>query len=230
MKKYILLLFFVALSTMSYSQMSVSYSAGYAMFNQGGLHDALKDRVELLKTNIGAASIDKDYSDAMIHTFALEYAMGREEYGFQISYIGTKSEINATDGINGYYIERSNLTALRFGTLFRYHFIEFPMGESRKFSLYGEISPGITVTSLKYKNVMTFIDEDGAVTRDDLGGSTVSISILPKVGIKTNLLKKLALHVAIGYDLSISGSIENLNDAPIKWSGVRSQAGLSYIF
>jgi len=235
MKKYIFIPIYILFPLLAMAQLSVGYTALYGNYlKMGDMNQLIKNNlakiingVENQTPGIPNAAIVADFPDYIAHALDLNYALEREEFGFQITYMSTGGKIAYSD-YSGEYVNKLTLKGIRIGTRYRYNFREFYLKEKQRLIFFGEISPGIILSTLKNKVYVEYpektVDERG---EDNL--SATGISLLPQVGIKTNF-GRLGVHVIAGYDFDLGGKIDNEEQSKICWSGFRAGIGLSYTF
>lgn len=90
----------------------------------------------------------------MTHSLDATYYLKRHEFGLKGTYMTTGGKISYAD-YSGKYYEKLTLNGYRVGAMYRYHFLKSKLG-NLPLSFYGELSPAITFTSLKYKALLSF--------------------------------------------------------------------------
>lgn len=85
--------------------------------------------------------------------------------------------------------------------------MDFLIKQKIKLTLFGEISPGFIVSSLKHKVYDEFPTET-LTESNDKDYSSTSFSLLPQVGIKTSF-GRFGVVVTAGYDLTLAGNLDN---------------------
>lgn len=229
MKKYILFLLLSFVSAVAMSQVSISYSIGYGTNNIEDMRDLLKHKLEIIKPMTTNATISDDFASPLIHTVEISYTYKKEEFGVQISMLNTMGRI--TYDKPPFFAENTeekyDLKGIRLGTMYRRPIKELTIGSKYKLVLFGEFSPGVSISTLKYSGSYKF---NNGIDNADGNVSKVSISVLPSVGGRFNFTKDIGLQAAVGYDLNFGGKIDDSYQSKIDWSGVRAKAGVYYIF
>lgn len=228
MKKYAAILALLLFSAVAMSQVSISYSIGYGTNNMGDMKDLLERKYSVLKEMIGGVEITDNFATPLIHNIEISYIYQKEEFGAQISVMNTKGTIIYTEGSYlGGNEESYKLKGMRLGTFYRRPFAERPIGKKYKLVFFGEISPGVTISTIKYAGM---IPSANNIDVTDANTSKVSISILPFVGTRLNFTESIGVQIAVGYDLSFGSKLDDVHQTKIDWSGVRVKGGIYYIF
>lgn len=228
MKKYILVLASILLSATLGAQVSVSYSAGYGTNNMDDIKNILSDKLEMVNTALGNASIGDNFASPLIHTLEVSYTYHKEEFGIQLSFMNTKGSIEYAEGaFMGGYTDQYKLSGFRIGTIYRRSFMNIAIGENRKLELFGEIGPGLLIAKLKFDGV---VSANNGIDNSGTDNSKLCVSVVPAVGAKMNITKKLGVKVSAGYFVSLGGKLDDPNQSQMDWSGVRANAGVYYMF
>lgn len=209
------------------AQLSVGYTGLYGNYmKMGEVRRSLENKLSEVIKDIPNAAIVADFPDYLAHAVDLNYMMDKEEFGFQIMRMSTGGKIAYAD-YSGKYVNKLTLTGIRIGTRYRRNLKEFTFKEKQTLMFFGELSPGITLSTLKHKVYEEFKNETVEEKNDDKYSST-GISLLPQVGIKTNF-GRLGIHMIVGYDFDLGGKVDNDEDSKISWSGFRAGIGVSYV-
>jgi hypothetical protein len=187
----------------------------------------LESKLTDVVKEIPNAAIVANFPNYFVHSFALNYTLGREEFGFQITRMNTAGKIAYSD-YSGKYVNKLTLTGVRIGTRYRYHLKDFSIAKKHKVTLFGELSPGVVVSKLKHEVYEQYGDETVNEDNDDDYGTT-QFSLLPQVGAKVNF-GRLGVHVIAGYDFQFGGKLDNDLKTKISWIGLRTGIGVSYTF
>lgn len=228
MKKYAAILALLFFSTVAVSQVSVSYSIGYGTTNMGDLKDFLERKYSGLKQTLGGVEITDNFENPLIHNIEISYQYKKEEFGAQISFMNTRGTIIYKEGSYlGGNEESYKLSGLRLGTLYRRPFAERAINKKYKLVFFGEVSPGVTISTIKYSGM---IAGNNTIDTAEANTSKVSISVLPFVGTRLNLTESIGVQIAAGYDLNMGGKLDDTFQTRVDWSGVRVKGGIFYIF
>lgn len=228
MKKYILVLASILLSATAMSQVTVSYSAGFGTNNMDDLKEILTQKLEVVNTTLGNASIGDNFANPLIHTLEVSYTYHNEEFGIQLTFMNTKGTIEYAEGaFMGGYADEYKLSGFRIGTIYRRSFAQLPLGEKRKAVFFGEIGPGLLISKLSFAGYVPIIN---GIDNSGTDNSKLIVSVVPMVGAKMNITDKLGVKVSAGYFLGLGGKLDDPKQSKMDWSGLRANAGLYYTF
>ncbi len=223
-----ILFFILLIPQFALAQLSVDYTAGYGLYNQmGDVKNLLNTKLQTVNEDLPSARIVANFPNYMTHSFGLNYVYHQEEFGFQITYLTTGGKIAYSD-FSGKYTNKLTLNGFRIGTRYRHSLMDFLIKQKIKLTLFGEISPGFIVSSLKHKVYDEFPTET-LTENNDKDYSSTSFSLLPQVGIKTSF-GRFGVVVTAGYDLALAGNLDNGYNTKISWSGIRTGIGFFYTF
>ncbi len=212
-------------------QFSVSYAAGYATYEMSELKDLMETAyLQMAPTLPPGTRIVDNFPGYITHTLDGSYLMKRHEVGLKLSYLTTGSSIAYAD-YSGKYEEKITLNGYRAGLLYRIHTNPQALGTC-KLSFFGELSPAVTRTSLKYRASIDFPEADVHEGGDDpLSTDEIGYSVQPLLGCRLAVSPQLAFFISAGYDFEFGAKLSTTNDYyRADWSGIRAHAGLSWIF
>lgn len=233
MKKYILLILCVLGGAMSvHAQVSVSYSVGYGDYKMSDMNRLLDASLSALQNSFpsGVRITDK-FPGYVTHNLDATYSFHRHEVGVKGTFMTTGGQIAYSD-YSGKYKEKLTLNGYRLGVMYRFHFIKTHIGRM-PLSLFGEASPAITFTKLKYKASLTLPEYNINETNPDdhISTNETGFSIQPLVGAQLFLTKGLFISLSLGYDFEFGAKLGTMNNAlRADWSGFRANAGIGYKF
>ena len=133
---------------------------------------------------------------------------------------------------SGKYYEKLTLNGYRVGAMYRYHFLKSKLG-NLPLSFYGELSPAITFTSLKYKALLSLPEYDISESNDEDPISTdeTGYSIQPLIGGQLFVTRNLFLSLSAGYDFEFGSKLSTVeNMLRVDWTGLRANAGVGFSF
>jgi hypothetical protein len=228
MKNRFILVVLLSIPTLASAQLSVEYTGGYGAYTQmGDLRKLIDTKLQTTILELPNAKIVANFPNYFTHTFGLNYVYKREEFGFQITRMSTGGKIAYSD-YSGKYTNKLILSAVRIGTRYRYDYIDFTVKGKQNLTLFWELSPGVIVSNLKHSIYEEYATQ--TVTEDDDGNySSVTFSLLPQIGVKTNY-GRFGFHLLAGYDLEFGGKLDNGYKTRISWMGLRTGIGFSYTF
>ncbi len=234
MKKYILLLVFMALTTLSIkAQFSASYRVGYGKYEMGDLKDLLKNMessMQIQFPNIPFAIVD-NFPGHIAHTIDLSYRFGRHEAGIQGTYNTTGGKLAYSD-YTGEYWGKLIVNGYRLGLSYRFYQPLTDFENLGSLSFFAEFSPAITLSNFKSEEYMRVFDEDQK-SDDDLDLDAKGISLLPQIGLKWNITRNIGISVSGGYDFQLGSHFEyqgQKSNIKSNWSGIRINGGISFTF
>lgn len=229
MKNRILLLLFL-IPSFGFAQLSVEYDCGYGVYTQmGGVRQLLDAKLLTVQEDLPNAAIVANFPNYLTYSVGLNYIYGREEFGFQVTRMSTGGKIAYSD-YSGQYSNKLTLSAVRIGTRYRYDLREYLFKQKYKLMVYGEVSPGVIVTTAK--NSITDKYPTETVTEDgDDDYTSTAFSLLPQIGVKTTSgLGRFGIQATIGYDIELAGNLDNGYNTKISWMGIRTAIGVFYTF
>lgn|GEM_PF-6000005 len=227
MRKYILLLLLCLFSGTVLSQVSLSYSAGYGTNDLEDLRDVMKYKLDIINRIAPGSVITDDFASPIIHTLEVSYLYQAEEFGVQISILNTTGTITHPEtSMWKDSPEKYSLKGLRLGTLYRHPLAEVQLTSKYKLLILGELSPGVTISSLKYTGAVPL---NNGLDITDASTSKVSISILPMAAARLHFTEKFGVQAAAGYDFSFGGKLDDAYRTKINWSGLRARLGVFYV-
>lgn len=233
MKKHIILIILALITTLSASaQFKIAYSAGYADY-------AMDDMTKILNMSLGAlgdqlpsgVKITDNFPGYLTHNIDATYQLKRHEFGLKATYMTTGGKIAYAD-YSGKYHEQLTLNGFRIGALYRFHFVNTHIG-NLPLSFFGELSPAITFTKLKYDALLSLPDYDiNEVNRNDnISSNETGYSIQPLVGAQLSITKNIFVSISGGYDIELGSKLSTTNNMlRVDWSGIRLNAGVGASF
>ena len=232
MKKYTTLFFLALVSTMALnSQVRVSYSVGYGDYNMSDMNKVLDNSLFLIELEFptGVAITDR-FPGYITHNIDATYHLKRHEFGIKGTYLTTGGKIAYSD-YSGEYFEKITLNGYRVGAMYRFHFLKSQIG-NLPLSFYGELSPAITFTSLKYNALLNLPEYDVHETPEDvLSTNETGYSIQPLIGAQLFLTRNIFFNVSAGYDFEFGAKLSTANNLlRVDWTGFRANGGVGFSF
>lgn len=229
MKNYILLIFICLPFVAAKSQLKVEYSIGYGQYKMDDMKSYLTELQNSIKSQypLDVAVID-NFPSYVTHNVGIIYQLEKHGFGTNLTYLTTAGKLAYSD-YSGEIMDKLTLNAYRVGLLYRYDFYQIQCGKKTNISFFGQLSPGITLTSLKTKgHIKTGNDQKDIDDKYKLNSNLTGFSVLPQLGVNLNLLYGLGVHISAGYDFEMGSNIKHDNNAKVDWSGLRLQGGISY--
>lgn len=233
MKKYIITILCVFSGFIGlHAQISISYSVGYGDYKMNDMSQLLDASLEAIQSSLPAGvSITDNFPAYIIHNLDATYSFNRHEVGLKGTYMTTGGKIAYAD-YSGKYYEKLTLNGYRIGAMYRFHFLRTQLGKL-PFSIFGEVSPAITFTQLKYKALLSLPDYNVYETNpeDNVSTNETGFSIQPLIGGQLFITKDLFTSISIGYDFEFGSKLKTTNNIlRADWSGFRINAGIGYKF
>ena len=233
MKKYITLIFLAILASATASaQVRVSYSIGYGDYKMDDMNRLLDASLSLIAMELPAGvTITDRFPGYITHSLDATYAFKRHEIGLKGTYMTTGGKVAYSD-YSGKYYEKLTLNGFRVGALYRFYFLKTHIG-TLPFSLYGEVSPAITFTSLKYKALLSLpkyeISESNE--EDPISTKEMGYSVQPLIGGQLFLTHNIFFSLSAGYDFEFGSKLSTTNNMlRADWTGLRVNIGVGYSF
>lgn len=223
-KQFILLALMMSITITAVAQLNVSYSAGYGSYEMGDMRNMLDQSLSALKNQMPEGiKITDNFPGYITHNIDLAYRLNRHELGLKGSYFSSGGKIAYAD-YSGRYHEKLLLDAYRVGLMYRFQFLK----AGNLFSLYGELSPGVTFSNLEYDALFELPDYDIKETDPgtELGTIKTGYSLQPMLGIQVHPIRHLFLHAGAGYDVEFGAKFNKNKHLSAEWSGIRLQIGL----
>lgn len=233
MKKYIAIIFLTLGAVLTANaQVSIAYSAGYGNYKMDDMHRLLEASLSSMKTQLppGVRITDK-FPGYITHNIDVTYRLKRHEIGLKGTYMTTGGKIAYSD-YSGKYHETLTLNGFRVGALYRVHFLRTQIG-NLPFSLYGEISPAVTFTGLKYDALLDLPDYDVHETNpnDNVSTDETGFSIQPLIAGQLLVTRNIFISCSAGYDFEFGAKLSTINNQlRVDWSGFRGNLGLGFMF
>ena len=230
MKNYITILL-ILISFSAKAQFSISYAAGYGTYQMNDLKSLIETAYEQMAPTLppGARIVD-NFPGYLTHTLDGTYLLKHHEMGLKASYLTTGATIAYSD-YSGKYEEKIILNGYRVGLLYRIHSNARKVGPY-KLSFFGEFSPAVTLTRLKYQASINLPESDvHEEASDNLSTDESGYSLQPLLGCRLAVARQLAFFISAGYDFEFGAKLSTTNDYyRADWSGFRANAGLSWLF
>lgn len=233
MKKHITLIFLAAMITVAANaQVRFSYSVGYGDYTMADMNRLLDASLSGIQGQLPPATrITDKFPGYVTHSLDATYYLKRHEFGLKGTYMTTGGKISYAD-YSGKYYEKLTLNGYRVGAMYRYHFLKSKLG-NLPLSFYGELSPAITFTSLKYKALLSFPEYDISESNDEDPISTdeTGYSIQPLIGGQLFVTRNLFLSLSAGYDFEFGSKLSTVeNMLRVDWTGFRVNGGVGVSF
>ena len=233
MKKHITLILLALVASMTANaQVRVSYSVGYGDYNMSDMNKILDATLSLgqMEIPVNLAITDR-FPGYITHNIDAGYHLKRHEFGLKGTYMTTGGKIAYSD-YSGKYYEKLILNGYRVGAMYRFHFLKSKIGNLPLF-LYGEVSPAITFTSLKYKALLSLPDYDvnESNPEDNVSTNETGYSIQPMIGAQMFVTRNIFFIVSGGYDFEFGSKLSTANNMlRVDWSGFTVNGGVGFSF
>lgn len=214
------------------AQFSISYSAGLGHYQMKDMKDlakySLSQVVESGLAPKGMKLVD-NFPVYANHSVDLAYKLEQHEIGIKGTYMTTGATIAYAD-YSGKTKNKFTTNGYRIAVMYRYHFHEAAIGQ-HSYSIFGELSPGLTISKLKFKEKTEIYANTGTITDteevkfDNVTGFTIQ----PLAGVRFKLYNHILLTVSTGYDFEFGCKLPSSNFR-IDWSGFRLNGGVGYSF
>ncbi len=215
------------------AQFRLDYHASYAAYNMGDMMDF----VQTVKSNEPfkqfGMEIVEDFPAYVAHSVNLGYRLNRHEFGIKSGFYSTGGKLSVGD-----YSGKINMSfttnGYREGVYYRNYFYTLKKEDTQgafkeRFSLWGEISPALIISTLNISTVLSDVELQEVVEEPDYNEN--AYSLLFQIGGKYYISKMISLDLSAGYDLSFGGGYEELIGSPRPdWSGLRLSGGLGFTF
>jgi hypothetical protein len=213
------------------AQFSISYAAGYGTYQMNDLKSLIETAyIQMAPTLPPGTRVVDNFPGYITHTLDGTYLLKRHEMGLKVSYLTTGATIAYSD-YSGKYEEKIILNGYRVGLLYRLHSNAREVGPY-KLSFFGELSPAVTFTHLKYKASINLHESDvHEEAPDNLSTNESGYSLQPLLGCRLAVSRQLAFFTSAGYDFEFGAKLSTTNDYyRADWSGIRANAGLTWLF
>lgn len=233
-KPLFILLFSVLLNTGLKAQFSIEYSAGYASYDMSDFKDIMENGLESMQSSYPEIPfrILDNFPGKITHNLNIGYLVKKHNFGLKFSYLTTGSKLAYAD-YSGEYMEKLTANGYSIKAFYRYYIPLAIDGTQSKFSLYGEISPGIIFSDMKYKGYIK-VGDQVQVFPNQLDGNTEGFTVSPLIGLRYNILPQIGITFNTGYEFIVGSYINHkvFNDLTIDkkmdWSGFRANIGVSF--
>lgn len=214
------------------AQISFSYSIGYGNYKMNDMSRLLDISFLAMQSSLPPGlRITDNFPGYITHNLDIAYAFNRHEVGLKGTFMTTGGKIAYAD-YSGKYHENLTLNGFRIGGMYRFHFCRTRLG-GLPLSLFGEVSPAITFSELKYKALLNLPDYNVTETNteDNISTNEIGFSVQPLIGGQLFFSKNIFASISIGYDFEFESRLETTNDMlRADWSGFRFNAGVGYRF
>jgi len=228
MKKAVLVLFSLFFILQAQSQVTVEYSVGYGSYKMSDMKDFLSSTQSAISDIVPGLDISTtdNFPGYITHTFHLGYRMQKHEFGITGSYLNTAGKISYAD-YSGKISSEIKVSGYRGGIFYRNYFYSISMGKNQSISFYGEISPSLIFSKIKIDQEVS--PENNILRPEDNNYNSVSVSLLPQLGIRHNFTSRIGASISAGYEIDFSSEISEI-ESKLDWSGLRANGGISYSF
>ncbi len=233
MKKYISLIILVLIaSTTASAQVRVSYSVGYGDYKMDDMNRLLDASLSLIAMELPAGvAITDRFPGYITHSLEATYAFKRHEIGLKGTYMTTGGKIAYSD-YSGKYNEDLTLNGYRVGAMYRFYFLQTQVS-NLPLSLFGELSPAITFTSLIYEALLSLPDYDinESNPEDNVSTNETGYSIQPMIGGQLFATRNIFFILSAGYDFEFGSKLSTTNNLlRADWTGFRVNGGVGFSF
>lgn len=233
MKKYISLVFIALIVTITANaQVKASYSIGYGDYVMSDMNEILDASLRSIQSQLPAGvRITDNFPGYITHNIDASYQIKRHEFGLKGTYMTTGGKIAYSD-YSGEYYEKLTLNGYRVGAMYRFHFVKSKLG-SFPLSLYGELSPAVTFTNLKFNALLSLPDYDinETNTEDIVSTKETGFSIQPLIGAQLFMTRNIFVTMSGGYNFELGSYLSTTNDRyRADWSGLRVNGGVGFSF
>lgn len=229
MKKTIYLIICLLITILANAQLKIEYSAGYGSYKM----DDMKTQLSIIQTELKKQypfdiAITDNFPSYIIQNAGVTFTLNKHEFGGNLTYLTTAGRLAYSD-YSGEIVNKLTLNAYRVGLLYRYHFYQIKHRDKTNISFYGELSPGMTLTSLKTKgHVKVGSDQNDLDDKYKLNSDMTGFSVLPQLGVNLNLPHGIDIHLSGGYDIDMGASMKQNKNVKVDWSGLHISGGFSY--
>ena len=233
MKRVFLAVFFCIAIFSLQAQFRFDYHASYATYNMNdmkGLMNSIK--ISEPFKNLGLEIVD-DFPAYIAHSVNIGYRVNNHEFGIKSGFYTTGGKLSVAD-YSGKISTTLIANGYREGVYYRNYFFtssieDVDKGLKDRFSLWGEVSPALIISTLKMKTVVSDVDFNEVMEEPQYNENAYALLI--QIGGKYYVTKNISFDVATGYDLSYGGNYENLIGSPRPdWTGFRLSGGLGFSF
>lgn len=229
MKKHTITALFLFLTLGVKAQFNIGYSMGYGTYQMKEMKQLLQQAEgALIQSMPKGIGIVANFPPYITHTVDASYRFKRHELGLKGSYLTTGGKIAYSD-YSGKYREKLTLNGIRMGAMYRFYLKENKLG-NYALQLFGEISPGITITNLKYKATLDLYQQNiHQEERDILATNGNGLSIQPLIGGRLQMNRHISLTASAGYDFEFGATLFTVHRRA-DWSGFRLNGGVNCSF
>lgn len=231
MKKYLITALLMLIGLGANAQFSLSYSVGYGSYKMGDMKQLLNSGYSSVRQSMPKGiRIVSNFPGYITHKMDFAYKFKLHEFGLTGSYLTTGGKIAYSD-YSGKYIEKLTFNGYRIGAMYRYYFSENKLGACT-LSFFGEVSPGITFTKLKYMAALDLYEQNVHQKADDnISTNATGFTVQPLLGSRLSLTRNFSLFASLGYDFEMGAGLSTTNDVyRADWSGFRLNGGATYSF
>lgn len=216
-----------------HAQFRLDYHVSYATYNMGEMKDLMQSIKSREPFRQFGMEIVEDFPAYVAHSVNIGYRHNSHEFGVKSGYYTTGGKLSVGD-----YSGKINVTlttnGYREGVYYRNYFYTIEnkntKGEFKdRFSVWGEVSPALIISTLKIKTVISDIELQEVIEEPDYNEN--AYSLLFQIGGKYYISKMISVGLSAGYDISFGGNYDELVDSPRSdWSGLRLSGGLGFNF
>ncbi|GHV39600.1 hypothetical protein FACS1894179_04750 [Bacteroidia bacterium] len=229
MKKAILILCSIFFVLQIQSQITAKYSIGYGSYNMSDMEkymEEAKSAILSIVPGLNIVTTDK-FPAYIIHTVNIGYKMQKHEVGVVATYLNTAGKFSYSD-YSGKISSEMRLSGYRGGLYYKYNFHVIEFNKNQRLSFYGELSPSLIFTKIKFKEEIS--PENDLIKGENKDLNNTSLSILPQVGIQYDITSYIGIFYSGGYDINLSSKVKELDNNKVDWSGFRISGGISLSF
>lgn len=233
MKKQITFIILALVATIAVNaQVKMSYTVGYGDYAMNDMNKLLDSSLKLIQGQFPPeVRITDKFPGYITHNVDVTYQLKRHEFGLKGTYMTTGGKIAYAD-YSGEYYEKLTLNGYRIGAMYRFHFLKSNIG-NLPLSFYGELSPAITFTSLKYKALLSLPDYNINEVNlgDNVGTNETGFSIQPLIGAQLFVTHNIFVTLSGGYDIEFGSTLSTTNNIlRADWTGFRVNGGVGLSF
>ncbi|MDD4777994.1 MAG: hypothetical protein PHV53_06860 [Fermentimonas sp.] len=206
------------------AQFRLDYHASYASYNMSDMSDLMQTIKSGEPFKSFGMEIVEDFPAYIAHSVNVGYRLNRHEFGIKSGYYSTGGKISVGD-YSGKINVALTTNGYREGLYYRNYLYTF----KDRFSLWGEVSPAIIISTLNIETVLTDVDISEVMEEADYNMN--AYSVLLQLGGKYYINRVISLDLSGGYEISSRGQNDRLIGSPRPdWSGLRLTGGVGFSF
>lgn len=235
MKRVLLIVVCIFCLIRLHAQFRIDYHASYANYNMSDMKDFVHSVKSSEPFRQFGMELVEDFPAYIAHSVNIGYRLSRHEFGFKSGFYSTGSKLSVGD-----YSGKINISfttnGYREGIYYKNYFYSLKSEDSQgvyrdRFSVWGEVSPALIISTLNIKTTLTDVDMQEVVDVDDPEYNENAGSLLLQAGGRYYINRMVNLDLSVGYDISFGGNYDGLNGSPRSdWSGLRLSGGLGFSF